>query len=111
MTTSVEQIDLWRQAPSEHQHLEFKEAKNQFDTRKLSEYCIALANEGGGVLLLGVADAPPRKVVGTKAFADAVATAEKLFEAVGFRVDVESVAHPDGRVVIFRIPSRPRGTA
>lgn len=35
MTTSVEQIDLWRQAPSEHQHLEFKEAKNQFDTRKL----------------------------------------------------------------------------
>ncbi len=35
MTTSVDQIDLWRQAPSEHQHLEFKEAKNQFDTRKL----------------------------------------------------------------------------
>jgi hypothetical protein len=27
---------------------EFKEAKLQFDTRKLSEYCVAIANEGGG---------------------------------------------------------------
>jgi len=60
MSTTPEQIDLWRQAASEHQRLEFKEAKNQFDTRKLSEYCVALANEGGGVLLLGVADRPPR---------------------------------------------------
>lgn len=60
MRTTVQQIDLWRQAPSEHQRLEFKEAKEQFDSRKLAEYCVALANEGGGVLLLGVADRPPR---------------------------------------------------
>ncbi len=58
MNTTPDQIDLWRQASSEHQRLEFKEAKNQFDTRKLSEYCVALANEGGGVLLLGVANRP-----------------------------------------------------
>jgi ATP-dependent DNA helicase RecG len=68
MTTTSEQVDLWRQAPSEHQRLEFKEAKSQFDTRKLGEYCVALANEGGGALLLGVADQPPRTVVGTQAF-------------------------------------------
>lgn len=111
MTTRPEQVDLWRQAASEHQRLEFKEAKNQFDTRKLSEYCVALANEGGGVLLLGVADKPPRPVVGTQAFPDTVGTAEKLFEAVGFRVDIEAVAHSDGRVLVFHIPSRPRGTA
>jgi len=111
MNTTPEQIDLWRQAPSEHQRLEFKEAKNQFDSRKLAEYCVALANEGGGVLLLGVADQPPRAVVGTQAFADTVAAAEKLFQSVGFRVDIEAVAHPDGRVLAFHIPSRPRGTA
>lgn len=111
MATTVEQIDLWRQAPTEHQRLEFKEAKNQFDTRKLSEYCVALANEGGGVLLLGIADQPPRAVVGTKAFQDTVEAAEKLFTWVGFRVDIEEVAHPDGRVLVFHIPSRPRGTA
>ncbi|HBK56101.1 MAG TPA: MloB, partial [Xanthomonadales bacterium] len=111
MSTTPQQIDLWRKTPSEHQRLEFKEAKQQFDTRKLNEYCVALANEGGGVLLLGVADKPPRPVVGTQAFPNIVDAAEKLFQAVGFRVDIEAVAHPDGRVLVFHIPSRPRGTA
>jgi len=111
MVTTPEQIDLWRRSASEHQRLEFKEAKAQFDNRKLYEYCVALANEGGGYLVLGVADAPPRPVVGTQAFNDPVAMAEKLFQAVGFRVDIEEVAHPDGRVLVFHIPSRPRGTA
>jgi predicted HTH transcriptional regulator len=111
MATTPEQIDLWRQSASEHPRLEFKEAKTQYDNRKLYEYCVAMANEGGGFLLLGVADKPPRPVVGTQAFANPVAMAEKLFQAVGFRVDIEEVAHPSGRVLIFHIPPRPRGTA
>ena len=111
MTTTPEQIDIWRKSPSERQRLEFKEANTQFDNRKLYEYCIALANEGGGVLLLGIADKPPRPVVGTQAFNNPVAMSEKLFTAIGFRVDIEEVAHPDGRVLVFHIPSRPRGTA
>lgn len=111
MATTPEQIDLWRQLPSEHQRLEFKEAKTQLDSRKLYRYCVALANEGGGYLVLGVADQPPHPVVGTQAFRDRVAMAEKLFQVVGFRVDIEEVAHPDGRVLVFHIPSRPRGTA
>lgn len=111
MSTTAAQIDLWRQARREHQRLEFKEAKNQYDSRKLHKYCVALANEGGGYLLMGIADAPPRPVVGTAAHPDVVASAERLFEALGFRVDVEDVLHPDGRVVVFHIPSRPRGTA
>jgi predicted HTH transcriptional regulator len=111
MSTTPDQIDLWRRSPSEHQRLEFKEAKQQYDTRKLHEYCVALANEGGGFLLLGVADKPPREVVGTRAFPDVVAATQKLFEAVGFRVDIDEVQHPDGRVLVFRVPSRPRGTA
>lgn len=111
MSTTSEQIDLWRKSPSENQRLEFKEAKTQFDTRKLNEYCVALANEGGGFLLLGIADKPPRQIVGTQAFNDTVAMTEKLFQAVGFRVDIEEVMHPEGRVLVFHIPSRPRGTA
>jgi hypothetical protein len=61
MATTPEQIDLWRQSPSEHQRLEFKEAKTQLDNRRLYEYCVALANEGGGYLVLGVVDKPPRQ--------------------------------------------------
>jgi predicted HTH transcriptional regulator len=109
--TTPEQIDIWRQAPREQQRLEFKEAKQQFGNQKLYEYCVALANEGGGFLVLGVADKPPRPVVGTEAFRDLVGMAEKLFQGVGFRVDIEEVAHPDGRVLVFHIPSRPRGSA
>jgi ATP-dependent DNA helicase RecG len=111
VNTTPEQINLWRGAPSEHQRLEFKEAKEQFDFGRLCKYCVALANEGGGNLLLGVADRPPRAVVGTKAVNDPVGMAEKLFQALGFRVDIDEVNHPDGRVVVFNIPSRPRGTA
>jgi predicted HTH transcriptional regulator len=111
MATTPEQIDLWRQSTSEHQRLEFKEAKTQFDNTKLYEYCVALSNEGGGYLLLGVANKPPRPVVGTQAFNNTVAMEEKIFQAIGFRVDIEEVIHPDGRVLVFHIPSRPRGTA
>jgi len=111
MPTTPEQIDRWRRECSEHQRLEFKEAKTQFDNQRLYEYCVALANEGGGYLLLGIGDTPPRPVVGTAAFSDPIAMAEKLFTAVGFRVDIEEVLHPDGRVLVFHIPSRPRGTA
>lgn len=111
MTTSVEQIDLWRNIPTENQQIEFKEAKYQFDNKKLYKYCVALANEGGGRLILGIADQPPRRVVGTEAFNNPVEMAEKIFQAIGFRVDIEEVNHPDGRVLVFHIPSRPRGTA
>lgn len=111
MAITPNQIDRWRSVASETQNLEFKEAKTQFDNRRLYKYCVALANEGGGHLLLGVADKRPRPVVGSNAFNNPIAMASKLFTAVGFRVDIEEVLHSDGRVVVFSIPSRPRGTA
>jgi ATP-dependent DNA helicase RecG len=110
VATTIQQIDLWRATRTEHQRLEFKEAKTQFDNRKLYKYCVALANEGGGHRLLGIEDAPPRKVVGTAAFDNPVEMAAKMFQMLGFRVEIEEVQHPDGRVLIFDIPSRPRGT-
>ena len=111
MSITADQIDLWRSSASETQNLEFKEARQQYDTTKLCRYCVAIANEGGGHLVLGVADKLPRPVVGSAAFADTQGTAEKLFQWLGFRVDVQAVAHPDGRVVVFIIPGRPKGTA
>jgi hypothetical protein len=107
--TTVEQIDAWRAAKSETENLEFKEAKNQFDFGDLLSYCVAIANERGGILLLGVANRPPRSVVGTKAFLNTVKTAQDIFNKLHFRVDVEEVQHPDGRVLVFHIPSRPIG--
>ena len=111
MTTTPQQIDRWRKTSSENQHLEFKEAKNQFSSQKLYEYCVAIANERGGHLLLGIADKPPRPIVGTQAFPNPVNTEEKIFQKLQFRVDIEEVDHPEGRVLVFYIPPRPQGTA
>jgi predicted HTH transcriptional regulator len=111
MQMTAEQVDLWCQLPSEHQKLEFKEAKQTFDRDKLSKYCVALANEGGGYLVLGITDKVPRQIVGSAAFPNLVDTAEKIFQSVGFRVEIFQVDHPNGRVLVFQIPSRPKGTA
>ena len=61
--------------------------------------------------MLGIVDKPPRPVVGSKACSDVTEQAQRLFEKLGFRVDIEEVEHPSGRVVVFDIPPRPRGTA
>ncbi len=95
----------------EDERLEFKEAKASYDTGKLMRYCVALGNEGGGKLVLGVSDRLPRQVVGTMAFQNTGAIQKQILDKVGFRVDVEEVAHPDGRILLFHVPSRPRGTA
>ena len=59
---SAQDIDRIITTPREHERLEFKEAKQQYDTEALFRYCVALSNEGGGLLLLGITDKQPRKV-------------------------------------------------
>lgn len=93
----------------EDEHLEFKEAKNNFHFEKLVDYCVALANERGGTMVLGVTDKRPRRVVGTQAFLDFPRTQAGILERLHFRVIAEEIAHPDGRVLVFRVPSRPIG--
>lgn len=111
MAISVEQIDVWRQLRSETEVLEFKSAKTQFDTRTLFEYSVAIGNEGGGHLVLGISDQVPRVIVGTKAIDNPISMSEKIFEKLGFRVHIEIILHPEGRVVALIIPGRPRGSA
>lgn len=104
----LEDLRVWMDSV-EAERLEFKEAKSNFDFEKLVRYCIALANEGGGVLVLGVTDKRPRKVVGTRAFEDLERTKGQLVDRLHLRVDADAIEHPDGRVVAFRIPGRPLG--
>ncbi|MBM3328937.1 MAG: MloB [Calditrichaeota bacterium] len=112
MTVTKADIDIWRSLPSETQKIEFKEAKVQIDSREICKYCTAIANEGGGHLILGVRNKPiPREIVGSKAIHDPVKETERLFSELSFRVEIEEVLHPEGRIVVFTIPSRPRGTA
>jgi len=109
--TTLEELSRWMNAPKETEHLEFKEAKKQLDNSDLYGYCVAIANEGGGKLILGVTNDLPRRVVSTTAFRDPAGIQRKIFDTLHFRVDVEELMHPGGRVVIFHIPSRPHGDA
>jgi ATP-dependent DNA helicase RecG len=99
--------DLLCQAETEH--LEFKEAKNTWDFDELARYCAAFANECGGKMILGVRDGIPRKVVGTSAFADVNHVKTYLLDALKLRIEVDELKHPDGRVLVFNVPSRPKG--
>ena len=78
----------------EGNRLEFKEASESYDTRKATGYCAALANEGGGHLILGVTDKIPRRVVGSKAIRDPASLEHSIFVALK---------------VFFQIPSRMKG--
>ena len=109
--TKPEELQSWIERPREDEHFEFKLAQNQYDTAKLHRYCVALANEGGGRLVLGVTDKPPRRIVGSAAFPALQKTAEQIFDKLRFRVDAEEIMVDGARVVVFHVPARPQGTA
>ena len=108
MSVVLDQLDAWMLG-KENERLEFKEAKNNFHFEKLVDYCAALANEGGGTMILGVTDKTPWSVVGSRAFQDLERTKAGLVERLRLRIDAEEISHPKGRVVVFQVPSRPLG--
>ena len=59
-------------------HYQFKEAKQRFDSDEAVRCCCALSNCGGGMLVFGISDKRPRKVVGSLAFEQPERTREKI---------------------------------
>lgn len=100
---------------TEDEHLEFKAARNDLDKDTVVKYCAALANEGGGKLILGVKNEKNsdghRQIVGTRAYQDEKFQQIKnyLVEQLRLRIEVQEVDTPEGRVLIFECPSRPMG--
>ena len=110
MTTTREQLQRWIEEP-EGTNLEFKEAKSNYHFDKLVEYCVALANEGGGKIIRGVTDLRPRRIVGTSAFAEPGRTEAGLYDRLSHRITVEEVQTDGGRVLVVHVPARLPGTA
>jgi ATP-dependent DNA helicase RecG len=102
--SDVAELERWLSA-GEDEHVEFKAATQSFPFDKSIDYCVAIANEGGGKLILGVTDDRPRRVVGSNVVIDAM----RLYDKLKLRVRIEEIAHPDGRVVVLHIPGRPAG--
>ncbi len=103
--TSPEQIAEWILA-SEGARLEFKTAANNYQFDKLVAYCVALANEGGGKIILGVTDKRPRTVVGTRAFDEPGRTEAGLHTRLSHRIPIEEVVYQHKRLLIVHVPAR-----
>jgi ATP-dependent DNA helicase RecG len=105
---SPEDIDDILNNGKEDEVLEFKRAENNFSATDRSDYCAAIANMGGGKLLLGVAN--DHSVVGTNVYVSTLhEIANDVYNDIGVNVRLGEVNHPNGRVVVFDIPSRPVG--
>ena len=108
--TTAEEFQKILESP-EGTRVEFKAASGSFSFEDLVKYCVALANEGGGTIVLGVTDLRPRRVVGTKAFAEPGRTEAGLFERLGHRVWIEEFLHDGRRALVVHVPARLPGTA
>ncbi|PBP68493.1 transcriptional regulator [Pseudomonas syringae] len=103
----------------ESEVVEFKEAKNGYDFSKLGKYFSALSNEANlkgmpsAWLVFGVKD--NLQVVGSQfreAFKDLQSLKKEVADKVSQRlsfIDIHTVLHPDGRVLLFEIPAAPQG--
>ena len=92
----------------ENEQIEYKTASKQYSIKDTIRYCVALANEKGGKLILGVDD--NRKIVGSEAFSDIGEIKSKILNKLNIRVDVDELYDDGKRVLVFNIPSRPIGT-
>ena len=106
-------------------HVEFKEAKHNYpfaggqhsDPKERRHcvlgYVVALANERGGRLVLGMTDNYPHKAVGSDfAIGETGALEDEIYERLHIRVRTEELFdEAQNRVLVFNIPSRPVGKA
>ena len=108
-------LDQLIELPSETEWVEFKEASDGFDFKKLGKYFSALSNEANlkgkqhGWLIFGIKD-KPRKIVGTKYRMNPVdlnslkhEVAKHTANKITFE-DIYELTTPQGRVVMFQIP-------
>ncbi|PJB42998.1 MAG: hypothetical protein CO106_05190 [Deltaproteobacteria bacterium CG_4_9_14_3_um_filter_44_9] len=107
--------ELFRENESEN--LEFKEAKSGFSIlggaekqkKSLLGYAVALGNEGGGKIVLGVND--QKDIVGTDAVKNIEDVKSQIYRQLKVRIAIEEIFDEVGkRIVLVSIPARPHGT-
>lgn len=116
--TIADLIEILKSPEHENEHIEFKEAKNDYSIlgynksgeskrKSVYGYAVALGNEGGGKLVLGVSD--DKKIVGTGALKNIGKVKERIFEKLRKRIEIDELFDKAGnRVLIIHLP--PRGT-
>jgi ATP-dependent DNA helicase RecG len=108
---TVDEVKYLRE--SEHK-VEFKEAAKQYaynsSRRSVLGYVTALANEGGGMLILGVREnrALPHSIIGSAAWQGQEGKLEEdIYRDLRIRVRMEVLEYGGKRVLIIHVPRRP----
>ncbi|MGA2067019.1 MAG: ATP-binding protein [Thermoguttaceae bacterium] len=114
-------LDELMALPTEMEWVEFKEAKQNVHFDELGRYFSALSNEANikgkefGWLVLGVSNAPPRRVVGTQYRPGAQDRESLKHEVAGQTnngmtfLDIHEIVLPEGRALLLQIPPALRG--
>lgn len=120
--STIQELSVLRE---KEDHIEFKEASHNYpfaggqhtepkDRRHcVLGYIVALANERGGRLVLGMTDKIPHKVVGSDFAANETGALEdEIYERLHIRVRAEELYdNAQRRVLLIHVPSRPIGKA
>jgi len=120
---TVEELYKILSEPSETENIEFKEAKEQFsilgkdgqNRKSLYGYCVAIGNEGGGFLILGVTNAinpatGRRDIIGTRAIQNTNTAREAIYKFLGRKIEIQEIITPSGKVQVIKIPAHPVGS-
>ena len=121
---TIEQLKQMRESED---HVEFRKGehgnvsyngagkdKPQERRRCILGYVAALCNAGGGRIVIGMHDAYPHKVVGTKQCLNAIGQLESdIYRDMGIRPDIyelyEDKETKTGRVLVIEVPPHPIG--
>ena len=90
----------------EDERLEFKQTL--LPTKEIAEYAVALGNEGGGWLIMGITNRKPRAIVNLaeKPREELLKIQTSVLDSAGIKILLHSVTTSDGCVLAVEIPSR-----
>jgi hypothetical protein len=90
----------------EDEQLEFK--RTLLTAKEITEYAVALGNEGGGWLIMGVTNSKPRAIanVGERPREELLKIQSAVLDSAGIRIRLHIINTSDGWVVAAEIPSR-----
>ena len=121
---TIEQLKNMRESED---HVEFKKGENgnvsyngagkdkpNERRRCILGYVVALCNEGGGRIVIGMHDSYPHKVIGTKQCINGIGQLESdIYRDMGIRPDIyelyEDEESKTGRVLVIEVPPHPIG--
>ena len=93
----------------EDEQVEFK--PSLVSRTEIARYAVGIGNAGGGYLILGVTNRPPRCVEHLPPLSaeDIQQIRRSVYDSARIHIRVENLDTPEGNVVVIAIPPRPRG--